>query len=140
MAIFMSFVFGLEHFGTSSSPPAYPCISTLKKSSPRIPIVSQCIKNPASIHEDAGSIPGLTELRIQYLPQAVVSAAGAWMWLWCRWAAAAQIQPLAQELSYAAGASLKKERERKRERERERKASPLSRFLRFTSFPHFLPE
>ena len=31
-----------------------------------------------------------------------------WLWLWCRLAAAAPIQPLAWELSYATGADIKK--------------------------------
>ena len=29
------------------------------------------------------------------------------LWLWCRWAAAAQIEPLAQEFPYAAGVAIK---------------------------------
>ena len=32
-----------------------------KKRRSGIPIVAQRVKNPASIHDDAGSIPGLTQ-------------------------------------------------------------------------------
>ena len=35
------------------------------------------------------------------------------LWLWCRLAAIAPIQPLAQELPYAAGMALKKDKEKK---------------------------
>ena len=37
------------------------------------------------------------------------------LWLWCRLVAAAQIQPPAWELPYAAGAAVKKIEEEKRE-------------------------
>ena len=40
----------------------------------------------------------------------------ALLWLWCRLAAAALLQPLAQELTYAVGVALKKEKNRGKER------------------------
>ena len=55
------------------------------------------VTNPASIHEDKGSIlASLSGLRIWALP-----------WLWCRPAATAPIWTLACELPYAVGATLK---------------------------------
>ena len=56
-----------------------------------VPIVAQQVKNPASINEDAGSIPGsLSGLKDLAL-----------LWLWCRLAAAAPVQPLAWKPPYA---------------------------------------
>ena len=44
----------------------------------------QWVKNPASIHEDAGSIPGLTQCaKDPGLPQAVVQVPDKARILWC---------------------------------------------------------
>ena len=46
-----------------------------------VSIVAQQVKNPASIHEDSGSISGLA----QWVKELVL------LWLWCRSGAAAPI-------------------------------------------------
>ena len=44
-----------------------------KRAAVRVPIVAQRIKNPTSIHEDMGSIPGFTQwIKVLALLQAVV--------------------------------------------------------------------
>ena len=63
-----------------------------------VPVVAQRVMNPASIHEVAGLIHGLT--------QWVKDLALLWLWRWQ--AAAAQIQPLAWEPPYAEDAARKK--------------------------------
>ena len=80
----------------------------------RVPVIAQWVKNPTSIYEDADSIPGLA----QWIKGSGVAASYGvgcrrgsdpiLLWLWCRPEAAASIQPLVQELPYAAGVDLKK--------------------------------
>ena len=72
---------------------------------PGVTFVAQWIKKPASIHEDAGLIPGL----IQWFKVPVL----LWLWLWLWPAAVAPIQPLAWERPYAIGAALKKKEKKK---------------------------
>ena len=82
--------------------------------------------NPASTHEDGGSIPGLIQWIKARRYRSVASLSGLrivvalsygigqkcglnpmLLWLWCRQAAAAPIQFLNWQLPYSAGAALK---------------------------------
>ena len=77
-----------------------------------VPVVAQQVKNPTSIHEDAGQIPGLAQWHCHELwHRSECSSDLALLWLWHRLAAA--IQPLAWEFPYAAGEAIKKTKERK---------------------------
>ena len=76
--------------------------------------MAQQLKNLINIHEDAGSIPGLTH------GIAMSCDAGhrcgpdlALLWLWCRPAGAALIGTLAWERPHAAGVALKRKEKRR---------------------------
>ena len=64
--------------------------------------MAQCLTNLTSIHEVAGSIPGL---RIWHCRE-----------LWRRPAATAQIRPLPWDRPYASGAALKRQKDKKKKK------------------------
>ena len=71
--------------------------------------------NLTSVHENAGSIPGLNQ---RVMDGAVIvgcrcSSEPEVLWLWCRPAAEAQIPPLAWEFPYVAGMALKSKKQNK---------------------------
>ena len=78
--------------------------------------MAQQVKNPTSICEDVGSIPGHTQSVKEY---GVAMSCGvghrcgsdlALLWLWHRLAATVLIRSLAWELPYAMGVALKRKK------------------------------
>ena len=81
--------------------------AVFKTNTSGVPAVAQRLKSPTGILN-----PWLSGLRIRHCCELCVGPRcgldPAWLWLWRRPAAAAPIQPLAWELSYATGEALKK--------------------------------
>ena len=81
------------------------------------PIVAQRVKNPARIHEDAGSIPGLTQWvkgsGIAVSCDADVAQIPSCCGCGHRLAATALIRPLTWELPYTTGVTLKRPKKKK---------------------------
>ena len=74
--------------------------------------------NPTSVHEDVGSIPGLTQwvgkssIAMSWCVGRRHGSDPALLWLWCRLAAVALIRPRAWEPPYAEGVALKRQKDK----------------------------
>ena len=61
------------------------------------PVVTQQVKNPTRIHEDVGSIPGLTQWAKNL----------ALLWLWPRWEALIQLPSLGTSICHRCSSKIK---------------------------------
>ena len=112
----------VRFYGTQSLLAEYGKISPIKKWKVWSSCCGAAETNPTSIHEDAGSVPGLDHsLSGSAIGIAVSCRVGhrhcldpTLLWLWCRPAAAALIPPLAWELPYPRCSSKKDKKKKKK--------------------------
>ena len=85
-----------------------------------VPVAVQQVKNPTSIHEDAGLTPGLTpwveDVALPHVAAYVTDVAQILHCCGCGigWQLQLQFSPLTWELPYAAGAALKRKKKKKK--------------------------